>query len=143
MDSTAGKLLAHAFSVALAAFLFGLCLGSSLIQQPAGLYVGGVVISGALLLFAFYRVYRSIRRFTPANRIPSEAAMASARQFLLSCVFFGMISATFGLTVSGFIWNTADFTRTFSVICFSAFTCIAIFPVRRDAKRLASAVVRS
>jgi hypothetical protein len=43
-------------------------------------------------------------------------------------------------TVTAVIWYSADFTRTFGAVFFGAITCIGIYPVLRDAKRLADAV---
>jgi hypothetical protein len=125
-----GKVLADACWAALVAFLFGLCFGGTLITQDR-LYSTGMILSGVFLLFALFWTGRTARRLTT-----SETAKKCARQFLASCIYFSMLSSTFGIAVSGVIWYSADFIRTFGAVWFGLLTCVAIFPVRRDAKRL-------
>ena len=72
-----------------------------------------------------------------------EIANKHAVQFLWSCVFFSILSFMFGMAVSGYTWFSTDFMRTFGLVFWSAMTAIAIYPVRRDAKRLADAVASS
>jgi hypothetical protein len=50
-----------------------------------------------------------------------------------------MIALNLGMQVSGFVWYGSDFIRRFSVVFWSGITAIAIYPVLRDAKRLADA----
>jgi len=134
------KLLVHAFWAALAAFVLGLCLGCTLIRHFGGLYFTGLVLAGAALICVLLWTRHAVRRIAPAKPAPTEAAKNSARQFLWSCIFFALISSGFGLAVSSFIWYGSDFIRTFGVIFWGAITCVAIFPVRRDAKRLSDSV---
>jgi hypothetical protein len=54
-----------------------------------------------------------------------------------------MHSFMFGLAASGHVWFSTDFMRTFGMVFWSAMTAVAIYPVRRDAKRLADAVASS
>jgi hypothetical protein len=51
-----------------------------------------------------------------------------------------MLSLGLGMAVSGFVWFSTDFMRRFNVVFWSALTGVAIYPVLRDAKRLADAV---
>jgi integral membrane sensor domain MASE1 len=125
-----GKVLADACWAALVAFLFGLCLGGTLIRQDR-LYFTGMALSGVFLILALLWTGRTARRLAT-----SENAKKCARQFLFSCIYFSMLSWTFGIAVSGVIWYSADFIRTFGAVWFGLLTCVAIFPVRRDAKRL-------
>ena len=97
-----------------------------------------VVLSGASLLLVLFRTRRVVRRLAT-----SEIANKHASQFLWSCIFFSMLSFTFGMAVSGYVWFSTDFMRTFGVVFWSAITVVAIYPVRRDAKRLADAVASS
>jgi hypothetical protein len=117
-NSTPGKLLVNAFWAALAAFVLGLCLARTLIKRFDSLDSAGMVLAGAFLIFVLFRTRRAVR------------------PFLASCIFFSMITATLGIAVASVIWYSSDFIRTFGVACWSGFTCIAIFCVRRDAKRL-------
>ena len=128
--SITGKVLADACWAALVAFLFGLSLGGTLIRQDF-LYFTGMGLSGVFLIFALFWIRRTARRLAT-----SESAKKCARQFLASCIYFSMLSSTFGIAASGVIWYAADFIRTFGAVWFGLLTCVAIFPVRRDAKRL-------
>jgi hypothetical protein len=134
INSITRKLLFDAFWAALAAFVFGLCLGHTLIKHFDGLYFTGVVLSGALLIFALFWTRRAVRP------LATVTAKQSARQFLVSCIFFSMISSTFGIQVSGMVWYGSDFIRTFGVVCWAVFMCAAIYCIHRDAKRLTDAV---
>lgn len=139
MNSSPGKLLVDALGAALAAFVFGLCLGCILIKHFAGLYFTGMVLSGAFLIFVLFWTRRAVRPLAALKHTTSETAKNSAHQFLWSCIFFTMISATFGGAVSGLIWYSSDFIRTFSVIWWGGLTCVGIYCVRRDAKSLTGA----
>jgi hypothetical protein len=130
IGSTTGKLMVNAFGAALAAFGFGLCLGHTLIKHFDGLYATGLVLSAAVLGFVLFSTWRAVRPLaTPQIR----------RQFLASCVFFSMITSSLGIQVSGRVWYSSDFLRTFGVVFWAFISCVAIFPVRRDAKRVADA----
>lgn len=85
-------------------------------------------------MFVLIWTRRTVRRTATAKHATSEIAKKSARQFVWSCMFFVIISGTFGIAVSGIIWYSSDFVRTFGAIWFGAATCVAIFIVRRDAK---------
>jgi hypothetical protein len=93
-----------------------------------------VVLSGVCLTFVLFWTYNAIRKL-PA----SEAAKKNVSQYLWSCIFFSMLSLSFGFAVSGLIWYSIDFLRIFSAIWFGALTCVGIYPVLRDTKRLADA----
>jgi cytochrome b561 len=92
------------------------------------------VLSGASLMFVLFWTRRAVRRLAT-----SESAKKHAGQFLWSCIFFSMLTLMFGMAVSGYVWFSTDFMRTFGVVFWSAMTAVAIYPVRRDAKRLADA----
>jgi hypothetical protein len=134
IGSMTRKLMLCASCCALAAFVLGLSLGHVLIKRLDDLYPTGAVLSGAALVFVLFRTHLAGMRLSV-----SEAARKSALQFLWSCVFFAMISATFGLQVAGVSWFSTDFLRKFGFVFWSLLTLIAIFPVRRDARRLANA----
>ena len=93
---------------------------------------------GVCLMFVLFWTYRAIRRL-PAG----ETAKISARQYLWSCIFFSMLSLSFGFAVSGMIRYSTDFLRIFSAIWFGALTCVGIYPVVRDTKRLADTAAPS
>jgi hypothetical protein len=120
-----------AFLGALAAFVFGLNLGSGLVRHLASLYAG-TVVAGACLLGAFVWNRRVVRRIAA-----SEADRNHARQFQWSCLFFAMISGGFGIAVASLICYGSDFLRTFGVVFWGLIVCVGIYPVRRDAKRFA------
>ena len=132
-----GRLMAYAFCCAAAACAFGLLVGHILIKHLDIVFLAGAVLSGGGLVFVLFWTHHTMTRFAL-----SEAARKTARQFLWSCVFFAMISGMFGLEVAGVSWFGTDFLRKFGFVFWGLMTCVAIFPVRRDAKRLASAVER-
>src|SRR5579863_1463496 len=98
------------------------------------LYVTGLVLSGAFLMFVLYWTRRAARRLAA-----SETARKSASTFLWSCIILSMISLSLGIQVSGYVWYGSDFIRRFGVFFWSGITGIAIYPVLREAKRLADA----
>jgi hypothetical protein len=54
-------------------------------------------------------------------------------------LFFSMLCFGLGMAVSGFNWFSTDFMRRFNLVFWITLTGVAIYPVRRDAKRLADA----
>ena len=133
-NSLTRKLLAGACGAAVAAFVLGICTGRALKATQGRVYFSGMAFSGAILICVLLWTGRATRRFAT-----SEEARKRARQFLASCVFFSMLTSTFGIFVSGLIWYSRDFIRIFGAAWFGLLTCVAIFPVHRDAKRLAGA----
>jgi len=133
-NSTAQKLLAHAFCAAPSAFLSGVFLVRTL-KYSNILDFTVVVLSGASLMFVLFWTRGAVRRLATG-----EIANKQAGQFLWSCIFFSMLSFMFGMAVAGYVWFSTDFLRTFGVVFWSAMTAVAIYPVRRDAKRLAAAI---
>ena len=132
-----GKLMAHAGCGALAAFVFGLCGGHTVIKHFDRVYSPSMVLAGVALVSVLFWTWQTLRRFAV-----SDASRQSVRQFLWSCVFFAMISGMFGLQVAGVSWFSTDFLRKFGFVFWGLLTCVAIFPVRRDARRVANAVER-
>jgi hypothetical protein len=102
------------------------------------LYVAGIVLAGAFLMFVLFWMRRAVRQLAPRG-----TANKPASQFLWSCVLFSAISFGFGLPVSGFLWFGSDFVQRFGVFFWGAMTAVAIYPVLRDAKRLAEAAAPS
>jgi hypothetical protein len=98
------------------------------------LYLTVMVLFGVCLLFDLFWTRREVRRLAA-----SETAKKHATQFLWSCICFSMVSLGSGMAVSSMVWFGTDFLRIFSVVFWSAITGIAIYPVLRDAKRLADA----
>ena len=133
INSTTWRLFADGCCAALGAFVDGLCLVRT-IKHFDSLYITGLVLSGAFLMFVLYWARQAARRLAA-----SETARKSASTFLWSCIFFSMIALSLGMQVSGFVWYGSDFIRRFSVVFWSGITGIAIYPVLRDAKRLADA----
>ena len=133
-SSIVGKLLAHACCAALGAFVFGLCLAST-IKQFDGLYLVLTVLFGIPLIADLLWTRRQVRELA-AN----ETANEYATQFLWSSVFFSMLSSGFGVAVMAVILQSADFIRTFGAVWFGALTCVGTYPLVRDAKRLGDAV---
>ena len=130
------KVLAYAFCAGAAAFVFGLSCGHLIIRHHRWYVTASGVLGGALLAFVLLWIRHAVWRLAS-----SETAQNSARQFLWSCIFFSMISSPFGAFVSGLIWYSHDIIRIAGAVWFGLLTCIAIYPVRRDAKRLVSALV--
>ena len=126
--------MAHAICGALSALVLGLSLGRILIEHRDIAYFGVAGVSGAAVVLSFIRTRHMVERLAA-----SENVRKSARQFVWSCVFFAMISATFGLEASGIPWLPSDFLHKVGFIFWGAMTLVAIFPVGRDARRLASA----
>jgi hypothetical protein len=133
MNSIKGKLLTHAFCAAPSAFVCGFSLVRT-IKHFDILYLTVMVLFGVSLIFDLSWTRREVRRLAA-----SETAKKHATQFLWSCIFFSTLSLGLGMAVSGFVWFSTDFIRMFGVVFWSAITGIAIYPVLRDAKRLADA----
>jgi hypothetical protein len=127
------KLLLHAFSAAPGAWVVGICLVCTIKHFDTG-YFTFMVLFGACLVADLFWMRREVRRLAA-----SETAMKSASTFLWSCIFFSTISLGSGMQVAGFVWYGHDFLRRFGLVFWSAITGIAIYPVCRDAKRLADA----
>lgn len=128
-----GKLFAHACCAALGAFMFGLFVAGA-IKHIDSRYFTGMVLYGGFLIFVLFWTRRAVQRLAA-----SETAREHATQFLWSCIFFSMLSFGFGMAVTAVILYSADFTRTFLAAWFGALTCVGIYPVLRDSKRLADA----
>jgi len=94
-----------------------------------------MVLFGVSLIFDLFWTRREVRRLAA-----SETAKKHATQFLWSCIFFSMVSLGLGMAVSGIVLFSTDFIRMFAAVFWSAITGVAIYPVLRDAKRLADAV---
>jgi len=137
MKSVKIKLLTHAFCAAPGAFVFGFCLVRTT-KQFDGLYLTVMVLFGVSLLADLLWTRRDVRRLAG-----NEVARKAATQFLWSCIFFSMLSFGLGMAASGWNWFDTDFMRKFNLLFWAAMTGIGIFPVRRDAKRLADAVTPS
>jgi hypothetical protein len=133
-STTVGKLFSYAFCAAVGAFAFGLFLVRT-IERFDSRYVAGMVLSGAFLIAVLFWTRREVRRLAV-----NETAKEHAGQFLWSCIFFSMDSWAFGVAVTAVILYSADFPRTFGALFFGALTCVGIYPVLRDAKRLADEV---
>jgi hypothetical protein len=131
---TTRQLLVHAGGVAMGAFVIGLCLVRT-IKHFDGLCFTVMVLFGATLIADLFWTRRQVRSLAA-----SETANKRATQFLWSCIFFSMISLGFGMAVSGFVWFNPDIMRGYSVAFWCAMTVVAIYPMLRDAKRLADAV---
>ncbi|HEV3330843.1 MAG TPA: hypothetical protein VG096_07670, partial [Bryobacteraceae bacterium] len=136
-NSITEKLLAHAFCAAPSAFVFGVFLVRT-IKYLNILDFTVVLLSAASLLFVLFWTRRAVRRLTTG-----QIANKQAGQFLWSCIFFSMLSFMFGMAVSGYVWIGTDFMRGFGVVFSSAMTAVAIYPIHRDAKRLADAIASS
>jgi hypothetical protein len=85
-------------------------------------------------MFVLFWTRRAVRRLATG-----EVASKHARQFLWSCIFFSAYPFMLGMAVAGYVWSSTDFIWKFSVVFWGAMTAVAIYPVRRDAKRLADA----
>jgi hypothetical protein len=133
MNSTIGKLLADAGLAALGAFVVGLCLVRTL-KHAGSLYLIVMVFFGASFISDLFWTRREVRLLGT-----NEAAMRHASRFLWGCVFFSMISASFGMAVSGFVWYGANFVHKLGLVFWSALEGIWIYSVYRDAKRLTDA----
>jgi hypothetical protein len=133
-----GKLLLYAFHATPGAAVAGLCLVRATIKHFDGLDLAFTMLFSAALICDLLWTRREVRPLAT-----NENTKAHATQFLWSCLFLSMISFTFGMAVSGYVWFNTDFLRTFGLIFWSAIMAIAIYPVCRDAKRLADATASS
>jgi hypothetical protein len=133
MNSIKGKLLTHAFCAALSAFVCGFCL-VRMVEHFDSLYFTVMILFGVSLISDLLWTRREVRRLAV-----SETAKKHATQFLWSCIFFSMISSGFGMALSAFVLFSTDFIRMFGAVFWSAITGVAIYPILRDAKRLADA----
>jgi hypothetical protein len=132
-NSTVRKLFSYAFCAAVGSFVFGLFLVRT-VERFDFRYVAGMVLCGAFLVCVLFWTRREVRQFATSE------TDKRADQFLWSCLFFSMLSFVFGIAVTALIFYSADFTRTVGAVWFGALTCVGIYPVLRDAKRLAVAV---
>ena|SRR5579859_3756700 len=137
MKSVKAKLLTHAFCAAPGALVLGFCLVRTT-RQFDGRSLTVMLLFGVSLLADLLWTRRDVRRLAA-----SEAARKAATQFLWSCIFFSMLSFGLGMAVAGWNWFDTDFMRQFNLLFWAAMTGIGVFPVRRDAKRLADAVTPS
>jgi hypothetical protein len=133
MNSTAWKLFANACCSAGGAFVAGLCLIRTN-KHFDTLYVTCLVLSGVFVIFVLYWTRRAVGRLAAR-----ESAKKSASTFLWSCIFFSMISLSFGIQLAGYVWYGSGFSHRFGVVFWSAITGVAICLVLRDAKRLVDA----
>jgi len=127
------KLLAYAYCAAVGSFVSGLFVIRT-IEHFDIRYIIGMVLCGVFLICVLFST-REVRRFAT-----SEEAEEHADQFLWSCIFFSMLAFGFGIAMTALILYSADFTRTFGAVWFGALACVGVYPVLRDAKRLADAV---
>lgn len=139
MNSTHGKLLADAFCAAPSAFLCGFLLVRT-VEQLDILNLTGMILFGVAVIFDLLWTHRELRRLAG-----SETAKRHATQFLwsclvLSCLVFTTLFRGPGIAVSSLIWFGTNFVRVFGVVFWSAIAGLAIYPILRDAKRLADAV---
>jgi hypothetical protein len=132
-EMNTNKLLAHAFSAAPGAFVVGACLVRTIKHFDTG-YLTFTVLFALCLVADLFWTRREVRRLAAI-----EIAKKSASTFLWSCIFFSMISLSLGMQAAGFVWYGHDFLRRFGLVFWSAITGIGIYPVCRDAKRLADA----
>ncbi|MGY3691208.1 hypothetical protein ACVIGA_001288 [Bradyrhizobium sp. USDA 3240] len=132
--STVMKLVAHASCGAVGAFVFGLCLAAA-IRRFDGLYLAVTVLFAIPVVSDWFWTRREVRQLAAG-----DAANQQATQFLWSYLFITMLSSGFGIAVMAVVLQSADFTRTFGAIVFGVLTCIGIYPLVRDAKRLADTV---
>jgi hypothetical protein len=132
-NSIKGKLLVYAFCAAPSALVFGFFLVRTSLHFDNLSLTGTLLFAGCLIADLLYTRHE-VRRLAQ-----SEIAKKAATQFLWSCIYFSLISFTLGVAMSGWNWFSTDFIRGFNLIFWSAMTGIAIYPVRRDAKRLADA----
>ena len=137
-QSLTGKLMAHGCLAGLAAFVFALFLGRSLILRDRYFEFIGMALSGAFLLSVLLWTCRAMRRFGS-----SEAVVQAACQFLVSCVIFSMLCIISGIAISGLIWYSHDLFRAVGAFWFGVCTCVGIFVLRRDARRLSQATASS
>ena len=132
-NSIKRKLLAHAFSTALGAVVVGLCLVRT-IKRFDSLYLAVMILFGGVLISGLLWTRRELRGLAAG-----ETAKKHASQFLWSCTFFSMLSLILGMAVSGFNWISTDFVPRLNVVFWVTLMGLAIYPLRRDAKRLADA----
>jgi hypothetical protein len=113
--------------------VFGFCLVRTILRYE-GPYLTVTLLFGGSLLADLLWTRREVRRLAA-----SEIAKKPATQFLWSCVFFSILSFGLGMAISGWSRFGADFLRGFNLLFWGAMTAIGIYPVCRDAKRLADA----
>jgi hypothetical protein len=135
-----GKVMAPAFLAALAAFLSGLCLSGS-IKQFHSPFFSISVFCGAFTIFVIFWTRRTVRGLITAKYSTSKTAKRSARQYVAFCICFALNSFTFGLDAAAPIRISSDGFSSYSAVFFGVLTCIWALCVRREARRLTSALV--
>jgi len=131
--STSENLLAHAMCAAPSAFVVGAFLIRT-IKTSNLLDLTVAILSAVSLVFVLLWTRGAVRKLGTR-----ETAKKHAVQFLWSCIFFSMQCFMLGMAVSGYVWFSTDFLRRFGLVFWSAMTAVSVYPVRRDAKRLADA----
>ena len=135
-SSLTGRLFADAACAAVGAFVFGVCLTRSIKHfDSISVTVTVMVLVVGCLIADLFWTRREVRRLAA-----SETARKHGIQFLWSCVFFSMLWWGLGMAVAGYVWLGTDWMRTFGLVFYGTMVAVAIYPVRRDAKRLADAV---
>ncbi len=132
------KALTDAFYTSLVAFVFGMSLGRSLEQSDSS-YIAATIVTGAFLIFAIFWTCRATRRVTSTKYATSLTAKKTSRQFLIYCIAFATNAGTFGITVAGAIWKS-DIYYVYSAVFWAGLTCVSIFCILREAKRLTAAL---
>jgi hypothetical protein len=133
INSPSSKLLLYAFDAAPGAFVTGLCLVLA-IKHSSILELTFTVLFGIALVSGLLWTRRKVRRLADNDRSKEHAT-----QFLWSCVFFSMLWVMFGIAAAGYRWISTDFIRSVGLIFWTLMAAVAIYPVWRDAKRLADA----
>ena len=136
-NSIKARLQAHAFCAAPGALVLGFCLVRT-IKHFATLDLTIMILFGTSLMADLLWTRREVRRLAG-----TDMAKKAATQFLWSCIFFSMLCFGLGMAVSGWNWFSTDIMRRFNLLFWSAMAAIAIYPVCRDAKRLADAAGQS
>lgn len=133
MKTRIGQLWVHAACAGVGGWVFGLSFVLTF-KRFSGLSLAVALLFGVTLVADLLWTRREVRRIAS-----NEFSRKHATQFLWSCVFFSMICLMLGMAISGFVWLSTGFVQRFGLAFYSVMTGIAIYPVHRDAKRLADA----
>jgi hypothetical protein len=131
--------MADGLYTALAACLFGFCLGGTKNFDRASL--AGTVFLEAFVIFGVLWTGRTVRRLRGAKYTTGEFAQQSARQLVLFCLCFALGVATFGIAVKAATLQPSDGFYPFHVLVVASLACVQFYAVFREAKRLTSALV--
>jgi hypothetical protein len=140
LNEKIGKVMPDTFFTALVAFLFGVFFVGTM-KKIDGFPLAGTVFCGSFAIFGVFWTRRAVQRLLTAKYTTSGTAKRSARQLVKFCLGFALNSVSFGLYVMDAWHYSSDGYYLFSAFVLGILSCALFYGVRREARRLTSALV--